>query len=249
MPGRVYGKKIDIDYGDTLDFCENRGDGKELGSKYNYVLFQDDTPEIAVERDRQEKEKICSVLDWGSGGTVLDIGCGIGRWGEAVLEKGWKYTGIDYSRKLLGVAEENLKGYGSMKTLLHGSFQEFKETLLKEGVEEKFQKVFINGVMMYINDADLEKGLGDVLGICRSRCQVYLKESMASSGRLTLDSFHSDSLSQDYTAIYRDITEYKELVGRYFVQDGFAIKEEGALFEEGLRNREETLDYYFILER
>ena len=249
MPGRVYGKKIDIDYGDTLDFFENRGDGKELGSKYNYVLFQDDTPEIAVERDRQEKEKICSVLDWGSGGTVLDIGCGIGRWGEAVLEKGWKYTGIDYSRKLLGVAEENLKGYGSMKTLLHGSFQEFKETLLKEGVEEKFQKVFINGVMMYINDADLEKGLGDVLGICSSRCQVYLKESMASSGRLTLDSFHSDSLSQDYTAIYRDITEYKELVGRYFVQDGFEIKEEGALFEEGLRNRKETLDYYFILER
>lgn len=87
MPGRVYGKKVDIDYGDTLDFFENRGDGKELGSKYNYVLFQDDTPEIAVERDRQEKEKICSVLDWGSGGTVLDIGCGIGRWGEAVLEK------------------------------------------------------------------------------------------------------------------------------------------------------------------
>ena len=249
MPGRVYGKKIDIDYGDTLDFFENRGDGKELGSKYNYVLFQDDTPEIAVERDRQEKEKICSVLDWGSGGTVLDIGCGIGRWGEAVLEKGWKYTGIDYSRKLLGVAEENLKGYGSMKTLLHGSFQEFKETLLKEGVEGKFQKVFINGVMMYINDADLEKGLGDVLGICSSRCQVYLKESMASSGRLTLDSFHSDSLSQDYTAIYRDITEYKELGGRYFVQDGFEIKEEGALFEEGLRNRKETLDYYFILER
>ena len=58
MPGRVYGKKVDIDYGDTLDFFENRGDGKELGSKYNYVLFQDDTPEIAVERDRQEKEKI-----------------------------------------------------------------------------------------------------------------------------------------------------------------------------------------------
>lgn len=249
MPGRVYGKKVDIDYGDTLDFFESRGDGKELGSKYNYVLFQDDAPEIAVERDRQEKEKICSVLDWGSGGTVLDIGCGIGRWGEAVLEKGWKYTGIDYSSKLLGVAEENLKGYGSMKTLLHGSFQEFKETLLKEGVEGKFQKVFINGVMMYINDADLEKGLGDVLGICSSRCQVYLKESMASSGRLTLDSFHSDSLSQDYTAIYRDITEYKELVGRYFVQDGFEIKEEGALFEEGLRNRKETLDYYFILER
>ena len=249
MPGRVYGEKVDIDYGSTLDFFENRGDGKEFGSKYNYVLFQDDAPEIAVERDRQEKEKICSVLDWEGGGTVLDIGCGIGRWGEAVLEKGWKYTGIDYSSKLLGVAEENLKGYGSMKTLLHGRFQEFKETLLKEGIEGKFQKIFINGVMMYINDADLEKGLVDVLEACGDKCQVYLKESMASCERLTLDRFHSGSLSQDYTAIYRGITEYKGLVGRHFVQNGFAIKEEGALFEEGLRNRKETLDYYFILER
>lgn len=249
MAGRVYGEKVDIDYGSTLSFFESRGDGKELGSKYNYVLFQDDEPGIAVERDRQEKEKICSALDWEGGGTVLDIGCGIGRWGEAVLEKGWKYTGIDYSRKLLGIAEENLKGYGGMKTLLHGSFQEFKETFLKEGVERKFQKVFINGVMMYVNDEDLEKGLSDILEACSDKCQVYLKESMAAGERLTLDRFHSESLSQDYTAIYRSITEYKELVGRYFIQDGFVIKEEGALFEEGLRNRKETLDYYFILER
>ena len=249
MEGRVYGDKVDIDYGDTLSFFESRGDGKGLGSKYNYVLFQDDTPEVAVERDRQEKEKICSALDWEGGGTVLDIGCGIGRWGEAVLGKGWKYTGIDYSRKLLGIAEENLKGYGSMKTLLHGSFQEFKVALLKNGIAGKFQKVFINGVMMYINDVDLEKGLEDVLEACGSKCQVYLKESMAARERLTLDRFYSGSLSQDYTAIYRGTGEYKGRVGRHFVKNGFVIKEEGALFEEGLRNRKETLDYYFILER
>jgi SAM-dependent methyltransferase len=249
MAGRVYGDKVEIDYGSTLGFFENRGEGKGLGSKYNYVLFQDDTPEVAVERDRQEKEKICSALNWEGGGTVLDIGCGIGRWGEAVLEKGWHYTGTDYSRKMLGIAEENLKGYGSMKTLLHGSFQEFKETLLRNGVEGKFQKVFINGVMMYINDADLETGLKDVLEVCGSRCEVYLKESMASGVRLTLDRFYSESLSQDYTAVYRGISEYKALVGKYFLGNGFVLKEEGELFEEGLRNRKETLDYYFILAR
>ena len=249
MAGRVYGDKVEIDYGSTLGFFESRGDGKELGTKYNYVLFQDDTPEIAIERDRQEKEKICSALNWEGGGTVLDIGCGIGRWGEAVLEKGWHYTGIDYSSKLLGIAEENLKGYSGIKNLLHGSFQEFKETLSKNGVEGKFQKVFINGVMMYINDADLEKGLKDVLGVCGNKCEIYLKESMASDGRLTLDRFYSDSLSQDYTAIYRSTREYKGLVGRYFLDNGFVVKEEGELFEEGLRNRKETLGYYFILER
>ena len=49
MAGRVYGDKVEIDYGSTLGFFESRGDGKELGTKYNYVLFQDDTPEIACD--------------------------------------------------------------------------------------------------------------------------------------------------------------------------------------------------------
>ena len=58
MKDRVYNDKIDIDYGKTLDFFEHRGDNKLLNTKYNYVLFQDDSPEIAVKRDKEEKEKI-----------------------------------------------------------------------------------------------------------------------------------------------------------------------------------------------
>lgn len=249
MNKRIYGEKVDIDYGQTLDFFENRGKDKVLESKYNYVLFQDDAPEIAVGRDRQEKEKICGLLSWNSGDRVLDIGCGIGRWGESVLNQGLWYIGIDYSRKLLDIAQENLNIFGDHKILLHGSFQEFREVLCKAGVSGNFQKIFINGVMMYINDTDLEKGLRDVLSVCDAKCEVYLKESMATKERLTLSDFYSDSLSQEYTAIYRSITEYKELVEKYFIKNGFAVKEEGNLFAEELRNRKETLDYYIVLER
>ena len=249
MDKRIYGDKVDIDYANTLNFFENRGGDKKLGSKYNYVLFQDDTPEIAIERDRQEKEKIGRLLEWDGGGRVLDIGCGIGRWGESVLEKGWKYVGVDYSKKLLGIAEENLKPFGENKMLLHGSFQELCEVLRCGGMEERFQKIFINGVMMYINDTDLEKGLEGILSVCSGRCEVYLKESVAVDERLTLDEFYSDNLSQNYTAIYRGIVEYKRLVDKYFLCNGFGIVDEGSLFDEGLRNRKETLDYFFVLKR
>ena len=57
MAGRVYGDKVEIDYGSTLGFFESRGDGKELGTKYNYVLFQDDTPEIAIEGTGRKKRR------------------------------------------------------------------------------------------------------------------------------------------------------------------------------------------------
>lgn len=55
MSDRIYGDKIKIDYDKTLDFFENRGNNKELNTKYNYVLFQDDSPSIAIARDNEEK--------------------------------------------------------------------------------------------------------------------------------------------------------------------------------------------------
>lgn len=35
MSDRIYGDKIKIDYDKTLDFFENRGNNKELNTKYN----------------------------------------------------------------------------------------------------------------------------------------------------------------------------------------------------------------------
>lgn len=249
MKNRIYGERVNIDYDNTLNFFEERGKDKELKSKYNYVLFQDDSPEIAIMRDKQEKEKICSKLNWNLNEEVLDIGCGIGRWGETILSKGLKYVGIDYSKKLLSIANNNLKKYKENKKLLHGSFQEFKKVLVENDIRYKFDKVFINGVMMYINDLDLTNGLKDVLSICSDNCEIYLKESTAINERLTLKEFYSDSLTQYYTAIYRSIDEYKHLVEEYFIKNNFKLIEEGNLFEESLKNRKETLDYYFILKR
>ena len=61
---RLKGSRVDIDYQDTLNFFNGRGNGKPLKHKYNYVLFQDDNPELAVERDLYEKKKILSQLSF-----------------------------------------------------------------------------------------------------------------------------------------------------------------------------------------
>ena len=65
---RVLEEKIDLDYQAVQKFFEERGANKHLDNKYNYVLFQDDNPELAVRRDAMEKEKI-GVLLWLRGGT------------------------------------------------------------------------------------------------------------------------------------------------------------------------------------
>lgn len=110
MKNRIAGEKVEIDYKNTLHFFNNRGVDKELKHKYNYVLFQDDNPELAVLRDRQEKEKIVKALQWKEKEEILDIGCGIGRWGEEIGKMGLRYIGVDYSDNLLRIAGMQKQG-------------------------------------------------------------------------------------------------------------------------------------------
>ena len=72
---------------------------------------------------------------------------------------------------------------------------------------------------------------------------------MGAEKRLTLSDFYSDSLTQNYTAIYRSIEEYDELINKYFLNNDFSMIAKGSLFDEKLKNRKETLDYYYVLKR
>lgn len=243
---RIQGEKAEVNYESVAAFFEGRGD-KKLDNKYNLVLFQDDCPELAVKRDAMEKEKISSLLCVQKGQRVLDIGCGIGRWGEYLLEQGLYYVGIDGSAYMIQQAKENLKEYENKK-LLVGVFQEFLEILEKSGEQERFDLIFVNGVFMYLNEDDYDRALEDIKKVAGETCKIYVKESMALEERLTLDEIYSESLTQEYSAIYRSISEYAESLEKAWGEE-FDLVQRGELFAEELNNRKETLDYFFIFEK
>lgn len=62
MAKRIIGDKVAIDYAGVQRFFDERSANDGLKSKYNYVLFQDDNPKLAIERDNAEKEKVGPVL-------------------------------------------------------------------------------------------------------------------------------------------------------------------------------------------
>lgn len=247
MNQRIIGDKVNLDYKNIQEFFNGRGENKKLGNKYNYVLYQDDCPELAIKRDCQEKEKISRILTLKKGQRVLDIGCGIGRWGEYLLGKDMYYVGIDGSSQMIERAQKNLESY-SDKKLIEGVFQEFLDCLKAADEEKPFDKVFVNGVFMYLNDKDYAQALKDMHSICAKDCELYIKESMGVEKRLTLNQIYSESLTQNYSAIYRSIAEYKETLSNEFGDD-FTLIKEGQLFDEELTNRVETLDYYFVWKR
>lgn len=71
---RIIGEVAEISYESVQDFYEQRGNNPNLKHKYNYVLLLDDLPKIAVQRDRQAKERLEALLDLSRNMKVLDIG-------------------------------------------------------------------------------------------------------------------------------------------------------------------------------
>lgn len=249
MEKRIKGRNIDINYKDTLDFFNSRGSDAPLKHKYNYVLFQDEHPELAIERDKYEKNKICNIIEFKKEDWVLDVGCGIGRWGEEILKRGLNYVGIDYSKQLLNIAADNLKDYKDRCKLIHCAAQDLMKGLSTESMVKEYDKVFVNGVMMYLNDKDLDRCLEDIAKLInRGRSTIYIKETVGTNERLTLNNFYSEDLKHEYTAIYRTAEEYENILKEKFVKifKLNMLKSED-LFSDNLKNRAETKDYYFIL--
>lgn len=247
--GRICGENISIDERMTQEFFDNRIN-KKLPHRYNYVIYQDSNPQLALERDLYEKNKMCSFLKFEPEDYVLDIGCGVGRWGDEIvniLEKG-KYIGVDYSESLLEIARESLQWPGKCE-LFSGSFQEIEKVLRNNNINVLFDKILINGVLMYINDTDIGTCLGSVDVILKKGGMIYIKESVGLEQRFTLKDFYSQELTSTYSAIYRSLSEYEDLLRKYFLEKGYEIITSGETWEQSQKNRKETTSYYWIIKK
>lgn len=243
---RVCRENIDID--DTRMFFEQRTQ-KSLPHRYNYVIYQDSNPELAVERDAYEKNKISPFLNTKESSIVLDVGCGVARWGDYFSEMliSGKYVGIDFSENLLDIAR-NQYSDDSRYIFVRGAFQDLEKILFENKLPDKFDIVLINGVLMYINDHDIYSCLEGAGRKLISGGIIYIKESVGVDDRFTLNHFFSKEMNADYSAIYRSIKQYDAVLNETF-RNEFEIVTSGYTWDEVLSNRKETASYYWIIRK
>lgn len=245
---RITGEIINIDDTATKNFFQRRTQ-KELPHRYNYVIYQDATPELALQRDQYEKEKISPYLNLTEHSRILDVGCGVGRWGDKIIPMltAGKYIGIDYNEKFLDIAKQNFIG-DTHCAFYNGSFQEAASILHNNGFSV-FDTILINGVLMYINDTDIEQCLQSLKDFMQPGSRIYIKESVGADTRFTLNNFYSEELDSRYYAIYRSIDEYNNLFNKIYLAAGYQIIANRATWKQDLENRKETLSWYWIIEK
>jgi len=243
---RVSKEKIDLDNKVVHAFFEQRGQKYDPSAPFTSVLYQDNNPELAHKRDIYEKSKILPTLNLSVGMNVLDIGCGIGRWASAIAPLVSSYVGTDISEALLRIARERSEYLPntSFHTVGAGNLSQLAANDI-----QGFDLIIIAGVFIYLNDEDIISCLRDIGNLAKPNCLIYLREPIAMTDRLTLKDFWSEDLDQNYSAIYRTISELDKLFGASLYKNGFDAVQFHKLYEDGLNNRTETVQHYAMIER
>ena len=216
---RIYNDVVDINIDNMKKFYDKRaGNIENLTNIYTSVLGNDKNLELINEQLRIEKEIILPKLQIDKESKVIDIGCGIGRWAEEIIDDCGFYYGIDFSENMIDVAKQRMLNLG--KSNYEFESMTFQELSLKAGNSGKFNRVIISGILAVINDSDLIDCLHGLSGLLEQSSIIFVWEPCGLEQRLTLRDFHSEALEDKHNVIYRTVKEYDKLFS-CFIDNGF----------------------------
>ena len=243
---RYLNHNIGIDDNQVKQFFQQRGDNINCEHIYTSILYQDNNPELAEERDSYEKNKIFPMLRLNGENNVLDIGCGIGRWADSISENVKYYHGTDFSESLISIARSRHKKDNIQFQILPA------EDIKKKNIsfDGFFDRVIISGLLLYMNDDQIRKMFDGLSEIVSEKCIIYMREPLGIEHRLTLKNYWSEELQSFYNAIYRKKNEIIDLAEHFFNKNNFKIiKFEPLYTNKKLNTRKETIQYFILLER
>lgn len=234
-----------IDYDSTLTFFEGRAARSGGRPAVTVTSYQDHRPELAEERDRAEWERAEPLLGLDRRPRTLDVGCGVGRWARHLAGRVDSYLGIDFSLGLVELARTTIEEIGPTTDFRAevGSAAQLGQL----DVDGPFGLVIISGVLIYLNDDDVERCLDAVLTLLDDDSVLYLREPVAVASRLTLRNHWSDELDAEYHAIYRPASFYRDRVS-HLLAAGFEVIHDEPIASH-LQGRSETTQHFLVLRR
>lgn len=240
----THGEKPAIDQAEVLAFFEARAE-KAKKHDVNYkqaVIYQDKKPDLAEARDQAEKTLLLPKFALTGKEHFLDIGCGAGRWLHALCEQVAYYHGIDASSGLVEIAKQQFNQPHIRLTCLNA------ENISLDTLSESrsFDRILNVGVMMYLNEPELQKYLSAIPCLLAENGLFIVREPIALEKRLTLDLHYSEDMEQSYSAIYRTENELLELMDEAFANKLQLIESDFVFKEVELNNRSETKMKYFV---
>ena len=233
---RIYGDTADINDQKVKSFFNKRATLNNLNA---VLLGNQKDSEHSDLRNEKEYSLLKYYFNDLKNFSVLDIGCGMGRWANNLKDEIKLYHGIDFSENFITSNKKRFKSYENINFMVMSA-----TNIDLSKLNITYDLIIISGVLMYINDKQIN-GIFNNIKKLNPR-YIYLQESISIlNDGLTLKDFYSKELDTQYNAIYRTKEEYEfyvqNILSEYEIQDSSLLldKETGA--------REETnAQYWFI---
>lgn len=249
---RVEEQKIAIDAESIREFYSERAKTKlDIDVDAPVVLAGDQAPEKIAYWTQYEIVHRLPLAKIGADSHVLEVGFGTGRIAKYIIPQAALYLGIDCVEAFVQLAQAR-KDIARRENayFLQGTLQAFAKGAMQLPVEKaRFNRFIISGgVLMYINEQEVQTALENLPRWLDDACLLYISEPIALQKRLTLNKFYSDALRTHYSAIYRTESEYQQLF-QPFLASGFRISRSEPFFQEDIKGQKETRQWLFVLER
>ena len=241
MKSRIYGDKISIDPNQVNQFFEKRFYKDNPLASVMVRPGPDDG--VAQKRNANETALVENFLQNREHLRVLDLGCGTGRWANNLGHKFSSYTGVDFTKSYIEAAKE-IYAENKNYSFFNCSVTDIDHSIMSQ----EYDIVIINGLCVYLNDADVDFVFGYIDQLLTCGGLLYFRESVSIiQDRLTLKDYFSDELSTEYNAIYRTPDEYEAVLKNKL--PNCAVSHSGYLLDESTGARAETNQKYWLLKK
>ena len=246
---RAYQDPIALDYDATARFFQGRGQRMAEVGPLSAVLYQDQQPELAARRSAHELAIIAPRLTEGRGRlSVLDVGCGTGRWAATLQHAVDQFNGLDFCDDFLREAERACASLPQPQRFCFAP-ADLSKGLPEQVVAGSFDTVVMAGVLLYLNDEDAAQLLRQLARRLAPGGRIYLREPLGITQRLTLSSHFSDELKAEYSSVYRSVAEFKHLLVTHALSEGLTLWAHDALYPAALDNRSDTRQFYYLMDK
>ncbi|MCM1233438.1 MAG: class I SAM-dependent methyltransferase [Ruminococcus flavefaciens] len=243
---RVYDERVKINYQANELFWEKRADVYSEKHPYVSIKLNDKNPDFSDMADKYEKTNILPLLEINTDSYILDIGCGVGRLAEQVIDQCRYYLGTDIAKGLTDIANKRIISE-TEHDFIPVAFQNIQENSDDIKYIGKYNRIMIAGIFLFINDEDIKKCIDKLLVLCAEHTKIYVSTPIALDKRLTLTEWESEDFDNKYNAIYRTMDEYLALY-QPLLDAGFHIERQD-FFAKEIQRFTETSRHYFIFER
>lgn len=209
----VHGKPLHLDIDNIKDFWDSRAtmvENGEAGMLQATMLTASN--EETAQRERLEKDSFLKfagpILE--KTGSLLELGCGAGRWTGTLAQRVEHVDAYDYCEGLVNIARRNIEDAGIRNVRLHNAAVEDIE------VDKVYDAVVSIALLHYLDERQFLAAMRLIKTVTRPGGHVFFRETFGVHRRFELHGFYSEVLDTQYHAVYRTYGQVAQEMGSAF---------------------------------